>query len=806
MNSFWQDLRYAGRLLAKSPGFAAVAILTLALGIGANTVVFSLCDRFLLRPLPYPDANRLFVVWHVDPNNERTTFSPADYLSFKEQVQTFDSLAAYEYADGVLDGGRLPERLFGLRVSGNFFHAVKVQAMLGRVLGPEDCQPGRDDVVVLSHRFWQNHFSRETDALGRTVKIDGHSLSVIGILPPQFDRFLQFRRTDVWRPLVLTAGDVADRPHHDLRFLGHLRAGMSQQQATVELNTVAERLASQRPEVRRGSRVELVLLRKAARGAPEPLLLLTGAVVALLLVACVNLANLLLARATGRDREMALRAAMGASRWRLIRQLLAESLVLAVLGGIVGLFVALWAQHVITATIYLQGDQQLALKLNYLMFGFNCAVSLLTGILCGLVPALRASKTELGRPLREGTRGLTAGRQHKLARSVLVGTEVALAVILLTCGGLFLRGILRLESLQPGFEIHRQLLARLSLPEAKYSGASQRIGFFQQLVERIEALPGVVHASIATGVPLKSGIGTLPIYAEAGSPEARQHPLQVNYDAVGPHYFQTLGIVLLRGRGFTDTDAPPGTSVAIVNETLARQFWPNRDPLGQRLAEAGDQPTRWLTVVGVVRDVRYPANFINPEPAAHVYLPYAQLPWPWTTLIVRSSQDLTPLIGAVRRAVKELDPELPVDDIEPLDQALAHGRNNFQVLTGLLGIFAGIGFLLALLGVYGAVAYDVSQRNHELGVRAALGAQQNELLRLVTRQGMLPVAMGLLIGAAGAWAVARLLGSLLPSLAHTAPAVLAGTALGLSIAACLACVIPARRATKVDPMVALRYE
>jgi putative ABC transport system permease protein len=813
--TFMNDFPFAVGQLLEHPGFTAVAVLTLALGIGANTTVFSLCDKFLLQPLPYPDAHRLFQIWRMDPNHGRIPFAPADYIDFREQSRTFEQLAAYEYADVTLTGDELPERLSGLRVSGNFFQTAKVQALLGRTLMPEDGQPGKGEVVVLSHALWQRRFAGDANVLGRNFRIEGRPATVVGVLPERFDCFLQFRRIDVWRPLVLEAADLLDRSNARLDVLGRLGLGVTRQQATAELNTVAERLAAQQPGTSRGSRVEIIPLRKAATGSPEPLLLLMGAVAALLLIVCVNLASVLLARATGRSRELALRAAIGASRGRLLRQLLVESLLLACLGGLAGLLFAICALHVIGASIYIEGGSaamfsesghQVVIKLNHWGLGFIGALSLLTGIVSGLVPAVRASKTDLNQSLREGTRGLTGGRQHQYLRRVFAGVQVALAVVLLVVGGIFLQGLLQLESLQPGFESSQRLVARISLPESKYPDASRWTAFFQQLIEHVEALPGVERASVATGIPSKGGIGSRKLLAEPRSSAASEEPVQAHYDVVGPHYFQALGIPLRRGRQFAETDLPQVEPVAIINESLAARLWPDGDPIGRRIAQVGDQRGRWLTVVGVVRDVRYPGNFVQPESAPHIYLPHTQEPWSWMTLIVRCTHDPAPLAGVLRRVVLALDPDLPLVRIETLEQAIAHERNNFRVLVSLLGAFAGIGLLLALLGVYGVVAYDVAQRTHELGIRAALGAQRGQLLRLVTRQGMLPVGIGLAIGSAGAWAVARFLGSLLPSLAPAAPAVVTSMTAVLAVAAWLACVIPARRATRIDPMEALRCE
>jgi putative ABC transport system permease protein len=780
-------------------------VLTLALGVGSNTAVFGLFDRFLLRPLPYPDAGRLFQVFCADARNGRTPLAPADYLDIQAQARTFHSLAAYEFADTTLTGDGPPQRLSGLRVSGTFFQTVRVQAMRGRVLAIEDDQPGQGEAIVLSHGLWKRRFAGDVDILGRTLTIDGHPTTVVGVLPARFDRFLQFRSIDVWRPLVLSEDDRTHRSTARLQVLGRLDSRVAPTQAVAELNTLAAHLAPQKPG-QGDRRVEVVPLRQAAIGAPEPILLLMGAVVALLLIVCVNLANLLLARATGRDREMAVRSALGASRRRLLRQGLVESLMLAGLGGLAGLILAVWTQHWISASIYFEGGNQVPLELNGLVLGFNLAVSVCSGLICGLIPAVRASRTDLSLSLREGARGLIGARPHQVLRRALVGVEVGFAVVLLGTGAIFVRGFVRLQSLQPGFDSRQRLVAQVSLPQSEYFDAGRKIAFLQQLVERVEALPGVEHASVATGVPLKGGVGTRRLQAEAGGPETGQEAIQAHYDVVGPHYFRALGIPCRQGREFAQTDVQDVTPVAIINESLARRLWPDRDPIGRLIAQVGDRPGRWLTIVGVVGDVRYPGNFIHPESAAHVYLPYGQEPWSWVTLIIQCRQDPALLGEALRHTVQAIDPDLPVNQIETLDDAIAHERNNFGLLVWLLGILAGMGFFLALLGVYGVVAYDVAQRTHELGIRAALGGQRGELLRLVTRQGMIPVGLGLGIGGVGAWAVARLLGSLLPSLAAGNPSVLAGTMLGLALAAWLACVIPASRVVRIDPMKALRCE
>jgi predicted permease len=804
----WQDLRYGLRVLWKNPGFTVVAVLALALGIGANSAIFSVVNTVLLRPLPYRDPERLVMVWE-DRSKQgypRDTPAPANFIDWRDQNQVFEGMAAIASQSFNLTGAGEPERIDGKRVSASLFPLMGVEPLVGRTFTPEEDQPGANRVVVLSHGLWQRRFGSDRKIVGQPLTLNGESFMVVGVMPPHF-RF-PAREDELWVPIAFSPQAAAARGSHYLQVIARLKPGVTLEQARAEMETIAARLMQQYPNTNTNVGAALVPLHEHLVGDIKPaLLVLLGAVGFVLLVACANVANLLLARAAGRQKEIALRVALGASRARLIRQFLTESLLLAALGGVVGLLLSLWGVNALKAFIPENISQAQAVAVDARVLGFTLLVSLLTGLIFGLAPATQASSFNLNETLKEGGRDSASGSRGNRIRGLLVITEVAVSLVLLIGAGLLINSFLRLRGVDPGFRADNLLTMRVVLPEMKYPDQPRRTAFYAELVRRLEALPGVQSAAVTNWIPLVRQGDSLGITIEGQpAPAPGQNPSAVTR-VVSPHYFRTMGIQLTRGREFVEQDTADSPRVVVISETMARRFWPGEDPLGKRLTTGGPAgaPIPWMEVVGVVKDVRQMELTADPKP--QMYVPFTQpVFFRPSHLVVKTDVEPRTLATAVRKAVWEIDKDQPVSNVSTMEDVLSESiaRQRFSML--LFGIFAALALILAAVGIYGVMSYSVAQRTREIGIRIALGAQRGDVLRLAVGGGLKLVLIGVVLGLAAAFALTRVMTSLLFGVSATDPATLVVISLVLISVAVLASYIPARRATKVDPMVALRYE
>jgi predicted permease len=803
METLLQDLRYGLRSLRTDPGFTAVVLLTLALGIGASTAIFSVVNGVLLRPLPYAEPERLVRLFEKIErqamSSDRMEIAPANFLDWRAQCQSFSDISAYGFDDLALAGDQEAENIASAFVSANLFSMLGVNPIMGRVFNVEEDQPGHDSVALLSHGLWQRRFGADPKVIGQKILLDGNTYTVIGVMPPGF----QFpKNTELWTPLALNANQVKMREAHFLKAVARLKSDVSIEKAREEMNGMAGRLAEQFPQTNQNWGVTVAPLFEEEVGMIRPaLLLLLGAVSLVLLIACVNVANLLLARATVRQSEIAIRLALGASRWRIIRQLLSESLLLALFGGSAGLLLALWGVDALLALA--PGDlprlDEVSLDGRVLSFAF--IVSFLTGITFGLIPALQASKPDLQTVLKEGSRKTTGGRSRRWALNSLVVAEVTLALIVLIGAGLLINSFLRLQQVNPGLNTERVLTVKLTPPSARYAGQDsreQRLNFYNRLIPRLVSLPGVEAVGGIDSLPL-GGSGRVWRLRKA---EEEQAGFAATFQVVISDYFNVMGIQLKQGRLFTDSDRYGALPVAVINETMARRFWPNENATGKRIVIRNEEFQR--EIIGVVNDVKHFGLDREAEP--EMYVPFNQFAIDLIPLVIRTKNDPAQLISAVRTEVGGVDPMVAISKIRTMPQVLSESlaQRRFSVL--LLGIFAAVALALATVGIYGVISYDVSQRTHEIGIRMALGAQRSDLLGLVVKKGMALALIGIAIGLVASLAVTRLMASLLFGISATDPATFALVALLLSIVALLACYIPARRAAIVDLIVALRHE
>ncbi|HEV2492438.1 MAG TPA: ABC transporter permease [Terriglobia bacterium] len=806
MATVLQDLRYGVRVLARNPGFTAVAILALALGIGANTAIFSVVNAVLLRPLPYPDSDRLVTLWGTKKSAGFAgpiTICEPDYPEWRDQNRVFDAMAGFRWQTANLTGAAEPARLIGFAVTSSFFPLMGARPALGRAFSPDEERAGHDNVVLLSHSLWQNHFGSDPSVVGKPVTLDDRILTVAGVMP---EGFAFPNQADYWTPAVL----ATDCHNTTMRVIARLKPGVKIERAREDVAVIAQRLGQDRHRPDPGWTWTLVRLQDEMSSDLRPsLFLLLGAVGVVLLIACANVANLLLARASTRQREIAIRSALGASRARVIRQMLTESLLLALAGGALGLMAAGWSRDLLVSLLphNLAGpgliNRIVAVRLDGWVLGFTLLISVVTGLIFGLAPALEASNLGVGEALKEGARsssGLGRGR----LRNTLVVAEMALALVLLVGAGLLMRSFARLTSVDPGFSAVHLLSMNVELPDSRYQTAGQMIAFERQALARLASLPGVEHAGAVFGLPFGETLISGDISVE-GQPSARAGARKL---VVSSDYFQTLGMPLVKGRFFNDHDTENSPQVLIISQSVANHLWPHDDPIGRHIDPSGNTTSNWYTVVGVVGDVKQRSldETLNPV----IYTPYAQSPIPFMmqdiTFVVRTAPDPAALIGPARRAIDEVDPNLPVFDAATMSQLVSQTVDEPRFNTFLLGVFATLAVLLAMVGIYGVMSYATSQRTHEIGIRMALGAEREDVLKLVVGQGIRLTLAGVGIGLAGAFALTRLLAKFLYGVGPLDLATFAGAAVLITAVALLAAYIPARRATRVDPMVALRYE
>ena len=808
MNSFFRDLRYSARMLLKSPGFTVVAVLALTLGIGANTAIFSVVNSVLLRPLPYSDPGRLMQLWEASAKKGRSEI-PASYPNFadwRDQNHVFEHVVAYSDWSFNLTGAGEPERIRSAIVSPAFFSALGIKPIRGRVFLSGEDERGKDLVAVISESLWQRRFNSDPNIVGRSLNLDDKSFTVVGVIARGVQAPVLSDEIELWAPLSHGFG-FTNRYGHYLNVIARLKPDTTPQQAQADMNTIASRLEQQYPESNKERGVRVVSLGEQIVGNfRTSLLVMLGAVVFVLLIGAANVANMLLARAAARQKEMAIRTALGAGRWRIVRQLLTESLLLSLISGTFGLLVALWGVNLLVALGPADLPRVKEVTIDLRVLGFTLAVSLLTGILFGLLPALQASRPNLNERLKAGGRSATSGTRRQRLRGFLVIAEIALSLVLLVGAGLLIRSFLRLQAVNPGFNSRNVLTMQLDLSGPNYKKGAQVIAFHDQLLERLKRLPGVQYASTRSFVPIASdaSFAYLLFHIESRQPDASEGSVAF-YNAVSPDYFQTMMIPLRKGRSFSDRDVKGSQNVAIVNETLARRYFGNEDAIGKRITlEDHPKEADWVTVVGVVGDTK--PRELHSEPVAELYMPYDQQPEPGMALMIRSASADSGVANAVRSEVLALDKNQPVYSIRTLDSVLSESVAAPRFRTLLLGVFAGVALILAGVGIYGVISYAVSQRTQEIGIRMALGARATDVLKLVVKGGMMLVLIGVAIGLAGAFALTRLLTTLLFGVTPTDAATFATVSAGLIVVALLACFIPARRATKVDPLVALRYE
>ena len=802
------DLKFAFRQLLKNPGFTAVAVLTLALGIGANTTMFSVLNTLLLRALPYPNSERLVRVFRTSPQSQTWPHSVANFLDHREQNSVFERMAAFTWwSFNLAEPGEPAERLRGIIATADFFPTLGVAAALGRTFMSEEDQPGGNKVVVLSQTFWRRRFSSDTNIIGRTLRLDGESVAVIGVMPASFEHPLLWGPVDAFRPAAFTPEQRQNRGNNWLNTLARLKPGVTLGQAQAEMSAIAKRLAQAYPDNNAKDNVRLVLLRKSEMDDTGRHLtwLTMGLAGFVLLIACANLANLQLVRTATRARELAVRAALGAGRVRLMRQFLTESLVVSLSGGALGLLSALWGDEFIGRRMLIANEPGLNLAPDATVLSFALLCSLATGIVFGTVPAWIASRADVNDALKESSRGTTSSRsQHRLRHTLIIG-EVALALVLLTGASLFVRGLHRFTHRDPGWRVDGLLTGWLSLPGTKYERSDQQLAFFQRLEERLAALPGVERAAISSSLPIWAFGSSHTIVVEGRpAPPAGQEPL-VYAESVSPGYFETIGIQLRQGRVFASTDTTNRDAVVVINETMARHFWPNENPVGKRIRSRDPGEPQWQEIVGVVRDVRFPANLGAPDTRLQVYYPFAQEARPFAAIVLRTSGKPESVASAVRRAVAEIDPDQPVNELDSARKIVDRNLANLGLVGTMLGAFAVLGLVLAAVGTYGVISSFVAQRTGEIGIRMALGAQKRDVLWLVLGRGLRLLLAGSLLGVGGALATARLLAAAMPELPGD-PGAIAAITIVLVAVAVVACWLPARRAAKVEPMEALRCE
>jgi putative ABC transport system permease protein len=816
LEELWQDVRYGARMLAKSPGFTLVAVLTLALGIGANTAIFSVVHGILLKPLPHPDPDRIVTVALSFPLRKFGYLRASDYLDWREQSQSFTQIAGYDLRDASLTESGEAERLILGRVSADFFPLLGIKPLLGRDFRPEEEQPGSQRVALLSQRLWQRRFGSDPDMVGKTLMLDGNSFLVVGVmgfgirLPGGGGPFevTHLPDIDVWVPFVLNAREDMQRKYNDpISVIGRLKPDITLEQAQADLEVITRRIQQSYPNIYEGAEVKVSKLSEQMVGdARLALRILSGAVAFVLLIACINVANLLLVRVMARRKELAVRAALGAGRARIIRQLLTETAILSLLGGVIGLLLA-WSG--VRWLVALEPDwipRVSELGINGTVLGFTILISILTGVIAGLLPALLASQTDLNEGLKEGlVAKFSTRRGWWRASPTLVVVELALSLVLLIGAGLMIKSFVRLMGVEKGFRTENVLTMKIRLSDSKYPrGSPQLLAYCRESLARLQTLPGVQSAALTTWLPLTGLTGKGALNIEGRPPwEGGKSPV-VEISTVSPDYFRTLGMQMRAGRAFNDGDRADAPRVVIINETLTRLFFPGEDPLGKRL-DSFNPKSPWAAIVGVVADVKHLG--LDEEVKPEIYFPYSQSGvYVDPILVVRTAIEPDRLAVALRREVAAGDPDQPIYEMMTMEQRLANSmavRRNGMLL---FGVFAAVALIIAAIGIYGVISYSVGQRTREIGIRMALGAERRDVLKLVLKQGLKLISAGVTIGLLASLALTRVMKNLLFEVSATDPPTFVLIALILTIVALLACWVPARRATKVDPIIALRND
>jgi predicted permease len=809
--NLWQDLRFGLRMLLKSPGFTVMAVITLALGIGANTAIFSVVNGVLLKPLPFTEPERLVTVWERYPawGVERNDPAAATYADWKAQNQSFESLAMHTWVKGInLTGSDEPVRILSVNVTANLFQVLRVKPLLGRVFTAEEEILGRDQVVLLGYNLWKSRFGGDHAVVGKTVSLDARNCTVVGVMPPGFvfpgGTGIE-PAVDLWRPLALSAQEWQERSWHAYTVIGRLKQSISLDQARVEMDSLQNKIQKANPSTSAGTHCNLIALREqSVGGMRRALLVLFGAAAFVLLIACANVANLLLARAGARQREFAIRTALGAGRWPIMRQLLVESTLLALASAGLGVLLAIWGVRVFIAVAggniaeRTPGWNEIGVDLSVL--GFTLAVAVATGIIFGLAPAFQAARPDSTAALKDGGRGLTAGLRRNRLRSMLVITEIALASMLLIGAGLLLQSFLKLQRVPTGFNPARVLTFELGLPMARFSEQLARASLVERLCERLQALPRVEAAGATHKLPL-SGEPTNLGFGIEGRPSLKP---AADIASVTPDYLKAMQITLRAGRLFDGRDIRGSQPVCLINEELARRHFKNENPIGKHLVRLLNPNTSW-EIVGVYQDVR--DRGMERQVGPGILVPYAQRPVGFTiSLVLRTAGDPLSLASAVGTAVREVDQDLPIAKLRTMESVVSSSVAQPRFRSLLLGLFGALAVALAAVGVYGVISFSVTQRTHEFGIRLALGAQTGDVLRLVAREGMLLVACGIGLGIAGALGLTRVIANLLFGVQPTDLLTFVAVVVVLGGIGLLACVIPAQRATKVAPMEALRHE
>jgi putative ABC transport system permease protein len=808
--NLWQDIRYGERMLRKSPGFAITAVLTLALGIGATTAVFSVCDSLLWKPIALPHLESLAMVLQGVPDapNDWNSSPPADLDDVRRQSTALENFATWDRGmANIVGSGGQPERAMQTLVSANFFTTFGVQPVLGRGFQEGEDQPGREREVVLSDRLWRRSYAADPTIVGQNIRLDDQNFLVTGVMPASFDFPMA---TELWTPLALTPEQRVNRRGNQLEAAARLKPGRTLEQAGAELASLAARLEKSNPDTNKGRHYMAIPARRYMVDSytQQYVIMLLCSVIFVLLIACANVANLQFARATGRLREVAVRTALGASRWRVITQLVTESMLLSVAGALFGLLIANWGMGMIRGGMppeierFILGWKEIHLDARTLLF--TLVAALMSGILAGLAPAWQCSRPNLTDALKEGGRGgSTGGARHRL-RNILVASEVALAVVLLAGAGLMVRGFRKLTENGERLEPARILTMRLAITDNKYHEPHQRIAFYRDVLDRIRALPGVRTAAAATALPYTGHSNGRAFTIEGRPAEPDQLPNGM-YQVTTPAYFDLARIPLVAGRLLRETDGAEAPKVALISQSMAQRWWKNQSPVGQHIRLGGlDSKSPWLTIVGVTGDIMQ--NPYDREPRRIIYVPFPQAPQLWMDIGVRTAGDPLALAPAVSAAIRAVDREQPITDLETMARAIHNRAIGLNYMAVLMGIFGLLALALSAIGVYGVMAYMVSEQTHDIGIRLALGAERQNVLAMIFRRGMLTIAAGLAVGLPIAWGFARLMASLVFGVAPNDAATFVSIPLALIAAASLAIYIPARRATKIDPIVALRYE